>query len=326
MRRLLQTVTARAADDDARAEELTASRRAALLRMAQICERAAGGDLEARLVGLGEGPEELAPVAHAINHMLDIADAFVREASAAMQNCSQGRFHRPILERGLNGVYRQSAAVINRAGMSMRDAHEQIGLAARLADENAFATSQVAAACEELRATSSEISRQATHAADLTRQAVSHASAAAEAATNLREVGKTIGRIVQFIGRVAGQTNLLALNATIEAARAGESGKGFAVVASEVKELSRTTAKASDEISNELGRLISSVGQVGKLIDGVKDTITSIDTSTSSIGLSTKDQVLATSEITRLITDVSRNTRLVSERLGAHASSDAGQE
>ena len=55
--------------------------------------------------------------------------------------------------------------------------------------------------------------------------------------------------MVDLIGTIAKQTNLLALNATIEAARADEAGRGFAVVASEVKDLSRETRQATEQIA-----------------------------------------------------------------------------
>jgi len=64
-----------------------------------------------------------------------------------------------------------------------------------------------------------------------------------------------IGKIVSSITDIADQTNLLALNATIEAASAGDAGKGFAVVANEVKELSKQTALATEEITQQVQRM-----------------------------------------------------------------------
>jgi len=76
-----------------------------------------------------------------------------------------------------------------------------------------------------------------------------------------------VGRVAQEIDAIAKQTNLLALNATIEAARAGSAGKGFAVVAGEVKNLSAQTARATKEVSEVVGTLMSRVDKLAMLID-----------------------------------------------------------
>jgi methyl-accepting chemotaxis protein len=64
---------------------------------------------------------------------------------------------------------------------------------------------------------------------------------------------ESIGEVMGLIQNIAAQAKLLALNATIEAPRAGEAGKSFAVAANEVKSLSTQTAKATEEIADQIG-------------------------------------------------------------------------
>jgi methyl-accepting chemotaxis protein len=297
------------------AAAMPAAGRDELDRIAAICERAAAGDLEARIVGIPADPE-LGRLCQAINHMLDIADSFVREAAAAMENCSRDRFHRPILLRGLKGAYRNGAAIINAAGVKMKDSSEQIAFVARMASDNVASVSTVAAACEELNVTSTEISRQTADSAKLTEHTVEQTTQAADAVTALNEAVRKIDSIVALINKVAGQTNLLALNATIEAARAGEQGKGFAVVATEVKELSHNTATATDEISQQVEMMQKTARDVGRFIEGIGRSIKQIDEGASAVAQSVDEQRKATAEIGRSITEVSKNTTQMSERIG----------
>jgi len=282
--------------------------------LADVCERAAAGDLEARVVGQGDSPE-VARLGRAINAMLDTADSFVREASAAMENCSHDLFHRPILLRGLKGAYRKSAAVINTAGVKMRESREEIAFVGRLAADNLTSVNSVAQACAQLSDTSNEISREAADSADVTRQAVEEATRAGQAVTAMNDAVRTIDSIVALINKVAQQTNLLALNATIEAARAGESGKGFAVVAAEVKELSRGTAKATDDISRQVEKMQDTAREVERLIGGINQSILHIDASAATIARSVSEQVRATAEINRSIGEVTDNAHQVCTRI-----------
>ena len=72
--------------------------------------------------------------------------------------------------------------------------------------------------------------------------------------------------VLRLIEDIAEQTNLLALNAAIEAARAGEHGKGFAVVAEEVRNLAEKSREHVENISNTIGKLISTIHDISSKI------------------------------------------------------------
>jgi methyl-accepting chemotaxis protein len=115
--------------------------------------------------------------------------------------------------------------------------------------------------------------------------------------TSLADTAQKIGEVVGLINAIAGQTNLLALNATIEAARAGEAGKGFAVVASEVKSLATQTAKATEEISAQIGAIQASTRNAADAIERVGRTITEISGIANNVAAAVEQQGAATQEI-----------------------------
>ena len=188
--------------------------------------------------------------------------------------------------------------------------------AVAVASEQATTNVQtVAAASEELTSSVQEISRQLSQSKTVALEAVNTTEKTNTTVQAMAEMGDKIGNVIGLIQDIAEQTNLLALNATIEAARAGEAGKGFAVVASEVKNLANQTAKATEEISLQIGNMQGvtreTVGAIGQ-IDGV---IKRIDEITTAIAAAVEEQTAATQEISRNAQQAATGTQEVSENI-----------
>src|SRR5215212_4101010 len=149
-----------------------------------------------------------------------------------------------------------------------RQTNERVQVAEKASGEASMSVESVASAAEELSASINDISQQAAHAAGIASRAVSQARETDGTVQGLATSAGRIGEVVGLINTIAAQTNLLALNATIEAARAGEAGRGFAVVASEVKSLASQTAKATEEISEQVQDIQKVAGEA---IDAIKN-------------------------------------------------------
>ena len=203
---------------------------------------------------------------------------------------------------------------------------QQASSVAAAAEEASTNVQTVASASEELSSSISEISRQVSQSTQIAGAAVAEVDSANEKVRGLAEAAQKIGEVVALITDIADQTNLLALNATIEAARAGEAGKGFAVVASEVKNLANATAKATEEISSQIGGIqgatedaVSAIGSIGGIINQINEI-------TSTIAAAVEEQGAATQEIARNVEQAAQGTSEVSGTIGqvTQAASETG--
>ena len=121
--------------------------------------------------------------------------------------------------------------------------------------------------------------------------ASSKAEQTSETVGSLKTSAEKIGAIVTLIQEIAEQTNLLALNATIEAARAGEAGKGFAVVASEVKNLANQTAKATEEIGQQIGSMQGIAVEAAQAMETIRSTNASMQQISAAIAAAVRTAV-----------------------------------
>lgn len=175
---------------------------------------------------------------------------------------------------------------------------------AAAAEETSSQSNTVAAATEELSASVNEISSQVINSVKITNEAVEDAKKSELLVKDLVESASKIGEVTSLISDIADQTNLLALNATIEAARAGDAGKGFAVVAAEVKSLAAETAKATEEIENQIDdiqKVSQTTAEAIKQITGVIGNVSEISTTISG---AVEEQSAATSEVSSNIIGV----------------------
>ena len=217
----------------------------------------------------------------------------------------------------LSGAAANMQATSKSMSSTASEASHQATSVAAVAEQASANVQTVAAATEELSSSVSEIGRQVTQSTEIAGQAVAEANRTNVTVQGLSAAAQKIGDVVKLISDIASQTNLLALNATIEAARAGEAGRGFAVVANEVKSLASQTAKATDEISAQVGAMQGATTEAVQAIEGIGRTIGAINDITSAISLAVEQQGSATQEIARNVQEAALGTGQVSSNIAA---------
>lgn len=243
----------------------------------------------------------------------DLANSFETEVSSVIQSLSG------------------AVAELQMAADTMSDAIEQTNIEVNAAASATDATSQdmvsVADATEGLTGAIGEIRSQVEHANSITTNAMTVARDAAERVGSLSSASERIAEVIHLINDIAEQTNLLALNATIEAARAGEAGKGFAVVASEVKSLANQTAKATQEIEQQVLAMQTATRETVDGVNEIHKTINQVSEISGMIAAAVVEQEASTGEIGRSVQNASQGTANLGQnvsRVQEMASKSAG--
>lgn len=185
--------------------------RAWVRQVADLCEKVAQGDLEARL-SIGEDSGDIGRMARGINTLLDLTDAFVREAKASLDAAAHGKFFRRVLLRGLPGTFRHAAGLINVATEKMHAQDTDLAAAEqrRLALADEFertvqgVVAAVAASASEMHAAVEVLVRSAEttarHSGDVAKSAErtrddvqTVASAIEELNASASEIGRQVG-------------------------------------------------------------------------------------------------------------------------------------
>ncbi|MFC1673558.1 methyl-accepting chemotaxis protein [Pseudomonadota bacterium] len=298
------------------------------------------GDTSAHISGLDRG-DELGEMSQAVEVF---KENMIKneEMAAAQEQENEAKEQRRIameeLAQGFETNVTQVLGAVADASDSMKSTAEgmaataeetatQSTTVAAAAEEAATNVQTVASAAEELSSSISEISRQVAQSTQVAGAAVAEVDGANQKVQGLAEAANKIGEVVALITDIADQTNLLALNATIEAARAGEAGKGFAVVASEVKNLANATAKATEEISTQIGDIQGATEDAVHAIASIGGTIGQMNEIASTIAAAVEEQGAATQEIARNVEQAAAGTGEVTANISGvnQAAGETGQ-
>ncbi len=190
------------------------------------------------------------------------------------------------------------------------------------ANYQASSTEQLSSSMQEMAA---NISQNADHAIQTEKIAINAAEEAKKAKKAMKKTSQAMKKIeeeIATIQQLSQQTRMLSLNATIEAGKAQEFGKGFAVVASEVRELSRQTQLAAQNITELVMSGVKNVTKTGEILASLIPDIQKTADLVQEISAASREQNTGAAQVNLATQQLDHSTQqhsAISEQLAATA-------
>jgi methyl-accepting chemotaxis protein len=216
-------------------------------RAAQVCEEAARGNLEVRLLGC-DAEEDIVRLANAVNYALDVIDAFVRESGAALDAAAHQKFFRKVLLRGLLGSFRQGAELINRGSDKMERQSAALAAAGEAQRQELAAkvdqvATAVSAAAATVETTANALKRNADHTLG---QAVTAAATSEETSVIVQTVAAAAEQLSSTAGEIERHVRhsaQIAADAVVEADRTKVVVRGLANTQGKIRGVVRSISQ-----------------------------------------------------------------------------------
>jgi methyl-accepting chemotaxis protein len=191
-------------------------------KIRHVARDAAGGKMDARVLNI-DGNGNIHLLMHDINHLLDQTEAFAKEAGAALEYASHGRYFRKIILRGMNGDFTTYSQVVNNGLDAMgKKTRDFVDGAGKIGSNIKGVVSGVSAAAHKLDVSSqslAQLAQQTSNLSETVRAAANSASSNVESvAAATEEFNASIHEIHSQVTRSA----QMASNAVQSAAQASD--------------------------------------------------------------------------------------------------------
>lgn len=224
-------------------------------QLEEVVSRVHAGDMEARIVAWDKyGP--MSKMLSDFNRVLDLTDAYMREAGASLQAASEDRFYRRFIRTGMAGAFGDAAQQINdicdsMAEVEQREREHRQEIAGAF-EKSVFAVvNTLTSAVGHVRTTAAQLTDFANENQAL---AASVAAAATQATNNVQTVaaaGEQLSASVEEIARQVNTSSERSREASTDAAQATDTIRAL---------------KSSSDTIGDVIRLINDIAEQTNLL------------------------------------------------------------